>query len=217
MTPEVVKNDACWNLIAKCVAEFKPQKIIEVGTGTGMGSTQAFISAIIDNKLNVEVTTLNTIEADYNRYKEAVSNLVDHEFVIPWHGVASLGIMSEKEVHSFIDMVRMERPNWNLALYTEKQIMEWYKADCETIKEHGKIGGQLEAFDPMDMVFLDGSAFTGWSDFLACKSAKCIILDDIFDIKNWSVYCELLTNSKYKLIARYQEYRNGCAAFRRVA
>ena len=77
-TPEIVKGDPLYDLIVRLVKKHLPEKIIEIGSADGRGSTQAFIEGLGESVENVEMIC---IEAHPGRYKELCENVKDYSFI----------------------------------------------------------------------------------------------------------------------------------------
>lgn len=68
-------------------AKIKPSKVIETGTMLGTGTTTILHSAVVTNKLD---TTIHTIECGQTRYEQACHYFITNHFswVRPWLGLS---------------------------------------------------------------------------------------------------------------------------------
>jgi hypothetical protein len=66
-------------------------------------------------------------------------------------------------------------------------------------------------------VLIDGSEFSGESEFYLIGGARVIALDDVNAFKCFNVYHMLRNNLSYRLVRENLILRNGYAVFERIA
>ena len=71
--PEITKGDPLYELIVQLVVEYKPKSILEIGSGNGLGSTQAFIEGVEVSK-TTDTCKIFCIEAHPERFIELKKN-----------------------------------------------------------------------------------------------------------------------------------------------
>lgn len=215
-----IVNDELSDLIARLVVERKPEVIIEIGSGDGMGSTQAFIKGVEIAGIQEECT-MYCMEVVPDRFDSLRQVSKDYSFIAPLHASSvSLGeFMTIRQIDKFID----EHPEFGIAEYGKPTVRGWLMENVETIEMLSLPTNKLRellAYDQQKnkslMVFIDGSAFTGLAEYHIVKSvADTIIMDDTIDIKCWDAYQDALNCGGFELIAENKTLRNGYAAFRR--
>jgi predicted O-methyltransferase YrrM len=216
--PEIVSGDPLFTLIAKLVVEYKPKSILEIGSATGLGSTQAFIAGIMSAGIDKKCK-LYCLEANPERYAELVKNTAGLKFVKPINAcsVPVDQMMSDED----IDVFRGRGYHYNInRFYSVETVKGWRANEIAMITSSGIAQNGIELAraknkGPFDMVLIDGSAFTGVPDTLAVKDAGVIIMDDTMDIKCHGGMTDILAGGRFELIAEDREQRNGFAAFKR--
>jgi hypothetical protein len=176
---------------------------LEIGGGTGEGSTQC-----------IKTKKLFSIENHPDRvYKHQMNLLKRGGMGI--NGTSTLvdSWMSWSEVETFYKTTPT-----NLNMYPLELILTWYNECIDTSKQY-----QTNAIEDIaknhsvlfDFVLIDGSPFSGESELKCVRpfltKNAIIALDDINDIKNFTNYYDLKTNST--LLWENWYLRNGAAIF----
>lgn len=213
--PPEIKNDCFYQVICK-LAETEPlSTILEIGSSSGEGSTEAFVQGIGKNPHH---PTLFCMEVSKTRFA-ALKQRYGHLPYVKCYNVSSIPLESfpqESDVISFYNSTKT-----NLHLYGCDQVISWLRADIEYVKSAGvpktgietiKAENNIKTFD---MVLVDGSEFTGMAEFKLIYGARFILLDDITTFKNYANYKKLLSDTNYEIIAIDTLLRNGYAVFRR--
>jgi hypothetical protein len=209
--PEIL-NDELFYLIIELVKDKKPKTIIEIGSATGLGSTQAFIKGITEG--NIEAT-LCCIESVSDRFEALKENTAKHEFVrcIRASSVPLSQLMTESQVEQFWK----SHTTLGIHSYPLKMVQGWRREDTQEaagIPENGiRLANTSMGCDVPDMALIDGSAFSGHAELRALWGTKTIILDDVMDIKNFDSYHRLVQDTTYTLAKENHKYRNGYAVF----
>jgi hypothetical protein len=83
----------------------------------------------------------------------------------------------------------------------------------ECIKEADSMN--LGALSSYDSVFLDGSEFTGYSEFVLIRDkARVIFIDDVHQaFKCFQIYDELIKSDQWVCLTDAPNWRNGFAVF----
>lgn len=213
MKPEI-KNDEFYYDLVELIKKRKPLNILEIGSSTGEGSTQAFIEGAESLKKKPIIFCVESIK---DRYDRLVENTSMYSYVrhFNYSSVKIEDFMTEKKV---VDFYRTHQ-KFNIAKYPIQEILKWRNEDIENIIENKipqdiikKIKHYYE-IENYDFVLIDGSAFTGDAEFENIYGAKIIALDDIHDIKNWDNYIKLLDDDSYTLYKSNISLRNGYAIF----
>ena len=224
-TPEIVKGDPLYELIVSEIVEKKPKKLVEIGSANGLGSTQAFIEGVLEVG-DVENVDLFCIEAHPERFNELMTNLQEHrEFAHPVRGcsVDIDGYVTEEYIEEFM---RTAGYQYNIVRYhSVDTVKKWREEELQMIgaeETPQNVFAYLEKMhgvtaDDIDMVLIDGSAFTGLADLAKVLGAKTIIMDDTMDIKCRDAMDVLLVAPMYRCVTKDDKHRNGYAVFERIA
>jgi hypothetical protein len=209
IAPEIYNDELFYNII-DLVRKHKPKSVLEIGSSTGLGSTQAFIRAISTDNLETKVCC---IESMRERYAQLVRNTSEYKFIkcILASSVSSNEFLSKEEVTKFLK----EHRNLKVSQYRIDRVLRWLSEDLEVIQNIPQDGitQAIRYFGHPEMVLIDGSTFSGYAEYKKIISSKIIILDDIMGIKNWHSYHNLLRRSEYSIIAENKQLRNGYAIF----
>lgn len=213
--PPEVKNDAFYNAIYRLAKTESVSTILEIGSSSGDGSTEAFALGISENP---NKPTLFCMEISKPRFA-ALQQRYAHIPNVHCYNVSSIPLASfpkEIEVASFMDSTRT-----NLDMYGKERVLGWLQQDLDYVKSANvpQTGIELikeeNRITDFDIVLIDGSEFTGMAEFKLVYGAKFILLDDINAFKNYNNYQQLLHDQNYELLEKNVELRNGYAIFKR--
>lgn len=211
----VMIDDQLSKCISTLIARYRPKTILEIGSSDGTGSTNVFI-----NKLKNMNAELFCIEMNKDRYNQLKENTSQYSWLYPVHAasVDQYGVMQWEQV----EILRKKQPNFDVwATFSMEKLREWYDNTLKEITKSDIKEGihyclNLIASDTFDMVFIDGGPFTAEAELDHVYGADIIILDDIYDIKNYNNYIEMNKDTLYERIAFSKSYRNGFAAYKLV-
>ncbi|MGD1699422.1 glycosyltransferase [Dapis sp. BLCC M229] len=213
--PAEIKDDEFYMTIQEIVSKATIKTILEIGSSSGGGSTEAFVKGIRENP---HQPTLFCLEISQPRYVELEQTYSQESFV-KCYNLSSVRIKdfpTENQVLRFYKQIPT-----NLNNYSAKTIIGWLNQDIEYILTSGvtqngieivKKENQIELFD---VVLIDGSEFTGTAELGKVYGAKIIMLDDINTFKNYHNYQLLTKDDSYDLVAKNKLVRNGYAIFQR--
>ncbi len=214
--PPEIKDDAFYSAIYNLASTEKIQTILEIGSSSGDGSTEAFVKGISKNPNH---PTLFCMELSKPRFLSLQSHYKTNPSVNCYNAssVPLESFPSPEEVLLF-----MRTFNTSLRGFTEVEVTGWLKQDIEYVK-NAKVpdrGIELIKFensiDFFDMVLIDGSEFTGEAELILVYGAKFILLDDIRAFKNYHNYMRLLADPLYTLVEVNPSLRNGYAIFKKL-
>lgn len=220
--PEIVKGDPLYSTIVNLVERYKPKKIIEIGSANGLGSTQAFIEGLL--KTGTDGVKMACIEAHPQRFKELEKNTAEHAFIhcINASSVPVDEYMSEQDIEQFMSK---RGYSFNIVRYHSLETVKgWREAEIKTLNNHGIFGCGLECAqklmgdkpEDVDMVLIDGSAFTGFAELTRVLGAKVILMDDTMDIKCYDAVLHLRRMDMYVPFVEDRTHRNGYAVYERA-
>jgi hypothetical protein len=224
LIPAEIVCDELSEWLTKLAQRPDVRTILEIGSSSGEGSTQAIVNGMLEAEHEQELFTIEMSTVRHAACKDRYANL-------PWvhcfQGSAVLhsGYLTAEEVNSFY-----LTHETNLNKYPLEQVLGWLKQDLEAYAAcpHTHViqdiklnhaprtsvhGGEVIHF--FDMVALDGSAFTGYAELSEVYGAKIIVLDDVYDIKHWSSFQSLCSSAEYELVEHNPTLRNGYAIFQK--
>ncbi|AFY56299.1 glycosyltransferase [Rivularia sp. PCC 7116] len=214
LIPPEIKNDEFYVAIQKICREEDIETVLEIGSSSGGGSTEAFVTGLRENANNPK---LFCMEISKTRFAELEKKYVNDNFV-KCHNVSSVSLQdfpTQEEVINFYQSTQN-----NLTLYPLEQVLNWLKQDIEYVKNAGVADDGIQQIkkenkiDFFDLVLIDGSEFTGTAELDRVYGAKYILLDDITTFKNYHNLNRLLNDSDYTLISCDSNIRNGYAIFK---
>ncbi len=216
LIPPEIKNDEFYIAIQRLASQEDIKTILEIGSSSGAGSTEAFVKGIRNNPSQ---PTLFCMEVSKARFSELKKTYEKEDFV-KCYNISSVSLKyfpSEQEIISFYNSTPT-----NLNFYPLEQVLGWLQQDLEYVRSSGvNINGiqnikQENNIDFFDLVLIDGSEFTGNSELEEVYGAKYILLDDINAFKNYNNHHKLLKDENYILIAENHSLRNGYSIFKKV-
>ncbi|MBD2344442.1 class I SAM-dependent methyltransferase [Anabaena subtropica] len=214
LIPPEIKNDEFYAAIQRIAREEDIKTVLEIGSSSGEGSTEAFVTGLKDNP---NKPILFCMEVSKVRFTELKNNYKNQDFVKVYN-VSSVPLdcfADEQEVIDFYYTTDNKLKNYPLEM-----VIDWLKQDIEYVNKSGlsengikkiKIENNIELFD---LVLIDGSEFTGNSELDEVYGAKYIFLDDINTFKNYNNFKRLLEDDNYALIGWNDNVRNGYAIFK---
>ena len=204
---EITRHDHFGKAIIDTVRKYKLNRILEIGSWDGTGSTQCFIEGMqgLDNP------ELTCLEVKTERYDSLVQNMSQYSWVKCFNEST---ISLKSLVHKSFDDV------WNSPynhIQSEENIVEgWYNEDVESIKdvEYGFLEADTKFYDG---ILIDGSEFFGYSEYLLVKDrCNVLFIDDYYSaFKTRQVAEELNQDPAWEAIAGDKYTRNGFAVFKR--
>lgn len=215
--PPEIKNDAFYNAMYRLAKNEAISTILEIGSSSGDGSTEAFVRGLQENPNRPTLFCMEISKPRFAALQKRYENLA----LVRCYNVSSIPLASfpqASDVATFMDSTRS-----NLDMYGKKRVLGWLQQDIEYVKsanvptngiEMIKAENDIEYFD---IVLIDGSEFTGMAEFKLVYGANYILLDDINTFKNYANYQQLLHDSYYELIEQDKHLRNGYAIFKRKA
>ncbi len=213
LIPPEIKNDELYQAIQILSREADLKTVLEIGSSSGSGSTEAFVTGLMENP---QTPDLYCMEVSQSRFDALQKRYENYPFVHCYNvsSVALEQFPTEQEIREFY-----QTQQTYLNLYPLEQVLEWWKADTEYLKTSGFDTNGIRKIktenniDVLDLVLIDGSEFTGTAELEEVYGAKIIILDDINTFKNHQNHTRLLNDSRYTLIQENKKLRNGYAIF----
>lgn len=216
--PEITLHDGFGLNIAKIIAENNCIHNLEIGSWDGMGSTLCIIEGM--KNITSKNKILHCIEINPDRCREFKKNqlICNHDVNIYLYEGSSIN--KESFLPKSFDEI------WNSPYnhlmegelsFPREMVRGWYEEDIKRFNNDGFLNSDRKS-DHYDFVLLDGSEFTGYSEFKLLKDiTKIFALDDCATAYKCSqVYYELSHDSKWELLIEDKQLRNGFAIFRKI-
>ncbi len=219
--PPEVSDDAFYHALVQCATRSDIKTILEIGSSSGEGSTEAFVKAI-RRRPDRDKVKLFCMEISQMRFKKLAAKYKNDTFVKPYR-LSSVRINQFPSRDEVISFHQNPQINPNAQNFPIELLLSWREQDLAYICESGldacgvDVIKKEEGIEFFDMVLIDGSEFTGSAEFSMLLGAKIIALDDINSFKCYFAHKFLSENPKYKLIAKDVTLRNGFAIFERVS
>jgi hypothetical protein len=212
--PEIL-NDEFHATLKKYASRHDLKTFLEIGSSSGGGSTDAFVTGIKQRHDPSEVR-LFCMEVSRIRFKALANHYAAEDFVRCYNisSIAANELPSKEEVINFYNSTQTTLNNYPL-----ETVLDWLRQDVEYIKNSGSdVNGirlikQANHIQNFDMVLIDGSEFTGERELYDTTGAKVIALDDVNAFKCWNAYQILLHTTNYELKEHNFSLRNGYAIF----
>ena len=216
LIPPEIKNDEFYAAIQRIAREEDIKTVLEIGSSSGEGSTEAFVTGM---RQNPNKPLLFCMEVSQARFAELKNRYKNDSFVKCYNAssVTLENFPNEKEVIEFYN-----NNQTNLNFYKLERILDWLRQDIEYVDKSGVSDNGIEnikqenKIDFFDLVLIDGSEFTGIAELNEVYGAKFICLDDIKTFKNYKNHQKLLTDPNYVVLAQSNSVRNGYSIFKRI-
>lgn len=216
LIPPEIRNDRFYRAIAEVAATPGVRQILEIGSSSGAGSTEAFVGGALRN---AERPTLHCLEVSKARFEALVERWRGVDFVRCYNlsSVPTESFPNEDEVARFHREVRSKLRKVRL-----ETVLAWLRQDLDYLAHHGLSGHGIRevmrsnGITTFDAVLIDGSEFTGKAELAEVYGARFLLLDDTRSFKNWENCARLRADRGYRLVKRSRWLRNGFAIFERI-
>ncbi|MEH2420602.1 MAG: FkbM family methyltransferase [Nostoc sp.] len=216
LIPPEIKNDEFYAAIQRIAKEEDIKTVLEIGSSSGEGSTEAFVTGLRENP---NKPTLFCMEISKKRFTKLKDNYKSEKFV-KCYNTSSVSVKNFADEKEIIDFYHSHHTNLNL--YPLERVLGWLQQDIEYVNNSGVSDNGIQKIkhenniDCFDLVLIDGSEFTGQAELYEVYGAKFICLDDITTFKNYINHQKLLGDQNYILVAQSTSVRNGYSIFRKV-
>ena len=218
LIPPQIKHDRFYRAIEEVAAKPGVRQILEIGSSSGGGSTEAFVRGALRNPSS---PVLHCMEVSQPRFAALAKHYAQHPFV-RCHNVSSVALdrfPSEEEVTRFYREVRSKLRNNRL-----EKVLGWLRQDLAYLRDNGMAGSNgireikaANGIDVFDAVLIDGSEFTGKAELEDVYGARFLLLDDTRSFKNLENARRLAADPQYRLVKKSFWLRNGFAVFERCS
>lgn len=214
--PPEIKDDRFFAAIARVAATPGVRHMLEIGSSSGAGSTEAFIAGALANPAE---PVLHCIEVSAARHVALRERHAERRFVRCYlaSSVGLEGFATSEEVERFYETVDSK-----LRAFALRQVLGWLEQDMTYIATRDVPANGIElvkreaGVECFDAVLVDGSEFTAKAELGAVYGARFVLLDDICTFKNHGNFRALAEDPAYRLVETSSELRNGYAVFERV-
>jgi hypothetical protein len=214
-----VRNDELQFLLEHLAADPRVRTILEIGSSDGRGSTAGIARGM---KRNPSKPQLHALEFSKRRF-ERLHALYRKRDDIHCHNMATVSRSETLSPQTIIDFFKRagsavygdgapEAEREFIGLLDESNSY----IDTNGLEENGLATVKARhGIDPFDLVFIDGGPFTGTGELAHSYGAKFIVLDDIFDLKNYDNHQRMMADSNYEMVGYSRLLRSGYSAFMR--
>lgn len=202
---EINAYDKFGSAIIQIVKQYNIQKVLEIGSWDGTGSTQCFIEGM----KNFKDPQLTCIEIQKDRYLQLVKNTQHY----PWIKCVNQSTISLKSLVNK-DFESIWSSPFNHIKSDKNTVKNWFDSDINEISKY-EVGFLEEDQSYYDGILIDGGEFFGYSEFLLVKDrCKVLFLDDYYSaFKTRQAVTELNADKNWQCIAGDMNTRNGFAVF----
>jgi hypothetical protein len=217
--PPEVYNDEFYFSIIELTRSEPLTYVLEIGSSSGGGSTEAFVRGLSANPKGTGNTHLYCMELSKPRFKALRNTYADFPFVKCFN-MSSVPIDSFPPLSEVAEFYRTCKTPLNN--YPLEQVLGWLTQDIEYVRSAAvpmngiQMIKQSQGISTFDMVLIDGSEFTGKAEMNQVYGARWILLDDICVFKNFENYNRLKNDASYTLYRENLHVRNGYAIFKRL-
>ena len=190
-------------ILAGVNPEFKT--FLEVGTGTGMGTTRALVNGILHRtEQNARMYSFDINEPALHKARYQYIN--NRKWVSASFLQFIWGRLNKTDFMVREDLAEMPNPYQIRQIYDVSYDREhhlWLKAPFVTLSEK------------FDVIVLDGGDFSSVGDYATLKNLepKMWFLADVNLCKNKAAFAELSASSKYEIVRKFEDGR-GSAIFK---
>lgn len=205
---EVNKFDEFGQTIVRLVHEHTLNRVLEIGSWDGTGSTQCFIESM----RYLPSPELYCVELRKDRFEDLLNNTKTYS----WVKCFNTSTVSAK-TFTFTSFDDIWNSPYNKIDSSDRALIKsWYDDDLTLIREctEGYLDTDTKFYDA---VLIDGGEFSGYSEFKLVKDrTNFLFLDDYYRaFKTRQAAIELLEDPEWEVIAGNKNYRNGYAVFKR--
>ena len=203
---EINLSDEFGSSIVATVKKYKINKVLEIGSWDGTGSTTCFIEAL----KNIPGSSLSCLEVREDRYRQLVESTKEYNFIKCYN---ESSISQKSLLHKDFNKIWTSKYN-KIRESCRNKVESWYNIEMGYLSKVN--AGFLEKNNEYyDGVLIDGGEFFGYSEYTLLKDrCKAFFLDDcVYGFKNRQVGEELNASKDWKLVAGSKETRNGFAIF----
>ncbi|HEY9648844.1 MAG TPA: glycosyltransferase family 1 protein [Chroococcidiopsis sp.] len=216
LIPGEIKGDEFYRIIQFIARHEDIHTVLEIGSSSGEGSTEAFVTGLRDNPNH---PTLFCMEVSTARFL-ALQERYAQEGFVRCYNVSSVGVDDFPSADAVVEFYTHTPSNLNF--YPLDTVLGWLRSDIHYVQESGVNANgivtiqQENGIEAFDLVLIDGSEFTGAAELDAVYGAKFILLDDINTYKNHASHQRLLHDPNYVLVHQNNAVRHGFSVFRRA-
>ena len=216
LLPPKGDTDELSDFISKLCENEPLNNVLDVGPSSSRTIIDAFIHGL---DRNPHKPKLFCLEISPPRFAELQKTCQRYPFVYCYNAssIPAREIMTPSAITEFYNQDRslVRQLSMSDALKQRDQNSEYLSSTAVPSKGISLIKERHQIRN-FDMVFIDGSAFTGSAELRSVYGATLIVLNHINDVKNSQNYQELVADRDYRLIAENRTLGHGYAAFKKI-
>lgn len=225
--PAEITTGEFYSLVKEISGRNEVVTILEIGSSSGEGSTQALLESIsLRPTSEKKVFCLEISKERFNKLAEYVS--CDKRFI-----PLRMSSVSMSDFPTLDEVLSFHSKNFtNLSKIHQDTVKSWYRKDTQFLIENPEVFSGKNPKNPksgaiqwikrkyqiryFDFVIIDGGEFTGLIELKQTFGAKYIALDDVNSFKCFEAHQYLLASSDYRLVSSNLNERNGWSVFSKV-
>jgi hypothetical protein len=201
---EITLQDSFGKNIHDTILKYNLTNNLEIGSWDGTGSTKCFIEAM----KTFQDKQLFCLEISKDRF----SSLIQNTSMYSWIHCYNTTSVTTQEMESFDTL--WSSP-FNKLSFSREEVLRWYTENISEMNEHPISYFSQYKNRKYDGVLIDGSEFTGYSEFEYIRDkARVIFLDDCCKaMKTTRCLHELESSQEWECIFIDRNLRHGAATF----
>jgi hypothetical protein len=209
MNTEINLNEPFGYDIYQTIVKYELKNNLEIGSWDGEGSTFCFVEAM--KQLSGQ-RSLICIEIDVQKFNILKSRYQNIDYINP---INASSINYDEMIYKNFDDVWTSPYNKIKNIYSKEVVKTWFDRDIQQLKQTKESAISSLKIHQLDSVLIDGSEFTGYSEYFLLKDkTKVFFLDDVHKaFKCYQIYDELKNDPKWTLLSENSSIRNGYAIF----
>ena len=211
MNTEIHMNEKFGKEMYNTILQYNLNNILEIGSWDGEGSTTCIVNAMMQLSGDKK---LHCVEIDKNKFDILTQRFSQIDFVKCFN---SSSISYNDLLYKDFEDVWNSPFNGNILGHKET-LKSWFDQGIDQLKNctNSFLNDTTETYDG---ILIDGSEFTGYSEYTLIKNkTKILFLDDVHNaFKCYQIYKELKDDSGWKLLSECPNTRNGFAIFNKVS
>lgn len=211
MNTEIHMNEKFGKEMYNTILQYNLNNILEIGSWDGEGSTTCIVNAMMQLSGDKK---LHCVEIDKNKFDILTQRFSQIDFVKCFNSSS----ISYNDL-LYKDFEDVWNSPFNGSIMGHKETLKlWFDQDIDQLKNctNSFLNDTTETYDG---ILIDGSEFTGYSEYILIKNkTKILFLDDVHNaFKCYQIYKELKDDSTWKLLSECSNTRNGFAIFKKVS
>jgi hypothetical protein len=212
LLPEQIDLELFYTLQAFIYQDNSVKNILDIGAGTGEGSSRA----LIETGSHREDLRVFCIEPDPTKFAALAGRYAGRASLFNAASVDASHYLTQRELELYYHHVLSILNVHPLEMYLEQRQKELDDLKQRRTSTDGILRAKQEAgIEHFDLALLDGSLFCGPADLAGVYGAKYLALSYVGSVKNHANFKTLTEDARYQLVAGNLQSGCGYAVFAR--